>query len=115
MLATLGLYSVAVALVVSRTGEIAVRMAIGSPRERILRLILGQGLRPLAAGLVLAGLGLAAGLQIPAVRQTLLQGNPLEWPVGRRGRRAGVAGGVGVAAPGLAGQSAVPLRGAGSE
>jgi predicted permease len=75
-LASVGLYGVLSYLTMQRTGEIGVRMALGAKREEVLRLMLGDGLRPALYGLVL-GLGASAG----AVRliQSMLYGTrPLD-------------------------------------
>ena len=58
-LAVVGLYGMMSFSVGQRTREIGVRMALGAPADRILRLVLGQGSLQLAIG-VLLGLGLAA-------------------------------------------------------
>jgi predicted permease len=58
-LATLGLYGVMAYAVVQRRQEIGVRMAVGAPPARILRLVLQE-----SAGIILTGL--AAGLVIAA-------------------------------------------------
>ena len=54
-LAGIGLYSVLAANVSERRREIGLRSALGAPRERILTMVLGHGLR-------LTGLGVAIGL-----------------------------------------------------
>lgn len=53
MLASVGLYGVLSYLTAQRTGEIGVRMALGAQRERVLRLMLSDGLQPAFYGLVL--------------------------------------------------------------
>ena len=59
VLALVGLYGLMSFTVKQRTGEIGIRLAIGSPRNRILTLILSQGIRLTTYGLLI---GLAAAL-----------------------------------------------------
>jgi putative ABC transport system permease protein len=60
LLASVGLYGVLSYLTMQRTGEIGVRLALGAQREQVVRLMLGDGLRPALYGLVL-GLAVSAG------------------------------------------------------
>jgi predicted permease len=58
-LAVVGLYGVTAFSVRRRTQEIGVRMAMGAERTDVLRMVLRQGLMPVAIGMLL-GVGLAA-------------------------------------------------------
>jgi putative ABC transport system permease protein len=76
MLASVGLYGVLSYLTTQRTGEIGVRMALGAERGQVLRLVLGDGLRPALYGLVL---GLAASAGAVRLIQSMLYGTkPLD-------------------------------------
>jgi putative ABC transport system permease protein len=59
LLASIGLYAVLAHSVAARTVEIGIRMAIGADRRSILRLVVSDGLRLVAIGIVC---GLAAAL-----------------------------------------------------
>ena len=71
LLAMVGLFGVLSFLVAQRTTEIGVRIALGASRERILRQVLRDGLRPAVYGLVL---GLAASAGVARLIQSLLFG-----------------------------------------
>ncbi len=76
MLASIGLYGVLSYLTAQRTGEIGVRMALGAQRKQVVRLMLGDGLRPALYGLVL---GLAASAGAVRLIQSMLYGTrPLD-------------------------------------
>jgi ABC-type antimicrobial peptide transport system permease subunit len=64
LLAVLGIYSVIAFSVASRVQEMAIRMALGSQRSDIVRLILGSGTKLAIVGCVLglAGAAAASGL-----------------------------------------------------
>jgi hypothetical protein len=66
LLAILGIYSVITFSVASRVEEMAIRMALGSPRSRIIRLVLISGLK-------LAAIGCALGLAGSAAASTILR------------------------------------------
>jgi predicted permease len=59
VLALTGLVGVLLHVVASRTREIGIRIALGADRRRIRRLIVGQGLAPVIAGLLVGGFVMA--------------------------------------------------------
>ncbi|HTV15251.1 MAG TPA: FtsX-like permease family protein, partial [Acidobacteriaceae bacterium] len=69
LLASVGLYGVLSYLTTQRTAEIGVRMALGAQRPQVLRLMLGDGLRPALYGLML---GLAAAAAVVRLIQSML-------------------------------------------
>jgi predicted permease len=76
VLASVGLYGVLSYLTTQRTAEIGVRIALGAQRRQVLRLMLGDGLRPALYGLVL---GLAASVAaVKLVESMLYQTRPLD-------------------------------------
>jgi predicted permease len=82
-LAMLGLYGVVSHLVMARTRELGIRVALGASPARILRLVLVDGSRPVVAGL-------AAGLVLAAIARLLLQA-ATDAPGGPPGNPAAVA------------------------
>lgn len=71
LLAIIGLYGVISFLVVQRTQEIGVRLALGASRSNILRLFLLEGMRLIVLGVVL---GVGAALALSRLLQSLLFG-----------------------------------------
>jgi putative ABC transport system permease protein len=71
LLAAIGLYAVIAHAVSQRTKEIGVRMAIGAAPHDIRRLILREGMRPVALGLMI---GLTLSLAVNRILQSQLVG-----------------------------------------
>jgi len=71
LLAALGVYGVLSYSVSARMREIGVRVALGADASRVIRLILGEGLRLAAIG---AALGIVAALGVGRLLQGLLAG-----------------------------------------
>jgi predicted permease len=78
-LAAVGLYGVVSYLGTQRTGEIGIRIALGAPRNSVLRLMLLDGLWPAAVGLVI-GMSMGA-LAVRLIRTMLYGTNLLDWMV----------------------------------
>jgi predicted permease len=66
LLALVGIYGVIAYLVTRRRGEIGVRMALGASSSDVLRMVVGQGLRPVLAGTALGALGALAATRLLA-------------------------------------------------
>jgi predicted permease len=71
LLASIGIYGVMSYLVTQRTREIGIRLALGASGADILRLVVGNGARLVAAGIVI---GIAASFGLARLVQTLLFG-----------------------------------------
>jgi ABC-type antimicrobial peptide transport system permease subunit len=61
VLACMGVYGMVSFSVTQRTREIGIRMALGAAREDILRLAVGDGLRPILVGMLI-GIAVSAGV-----------------------------------------------------
>lgn len=71
ILAMVGLYGLLSFTVMQRTREIGIRVALGAQRGDILRLVLGQGIRAVLAGIAV---GVIAGLALTRLMASLLFG-----------------------------------------
>ncbi len=71
VLSAIGLYGVLASVVRERTAEIGVRMALGAAQGGIFKLVIGQGIRLAAVGLVL---GLIAAFGLTRAMKSLLVG-----------------------------------------
>ncbi len=69
VLASLGVYSVMAHLVTFRTSEIGLRMVLGASPDVVMRMVLGQGRRLTAIGIVI---GIAGALALSRVLQQTL-------------------------------------------
>lgn len=64
LLAMVGIYGVVSYLVTRRRAEIGVRMALGASSGDVVRLVVGQGLRPVLVGTVVGGLAAIAASRL---------------------------------------------------
>jgi putative ABC transport system permease protein len=71
LMAAIGIYGVLAVSVAQRTGEFGIRLSLGAQRADILRLVIGQGMRLVAIGLVI---GLTASLALSRLMKRLLFG-----------------------------------------
>jgi putative ABC transport system permease protein len=104
LLAAIGVYGVLSYSVSSRMREIGVRLALGADAPRVMRLVLGEGLRLATLG---AAIGIAASMAIARLAQGLLV-DVAAWDP----RLLGVAGVIMIAVATLA--AFVPARRAGA-
>ena len=78
MTASIGIYGVVAQSLAGRTGEIAVRMALGARREDVHRLVLREGMIPVGIGLVLGiATAVALGRSIASLLFEVRPGDPL--------------------------------------
>jgi predicted permease len=77
-LATIGIYGAVASTVAQRTAEIGVRMALGASTRDVLRLTIGQGMKPVLIGLAIGLAGVAAmGRLITAQLHEVSAHNPV--------------------------------------
>jgi putative ABC transport system permease protein len=76
-IAAVGIYGVLAYSVNQRTREIGLRMALGAPRARVLRLVIGEGMKVGVAGI---GAGLAAAFALSRALASLVFGVPVHDP-----------------------------------
>jgi putative ABC transport system permease protein len=77
ILAVVGLYGLISHMVLQRTREIGIRVALGAQRRDVLRMVLHQGIRATLAGV---GIGVVAGLALTRLLRSLLYGvTPGDW------------------------------------
>jgi predicted permease len=72
LLASMGIYGVVTYAVAQRTREVGIRMALGAHKKDILKLVVGQGMIPVAYGL-------AAGLVLAVVLMRVLTSSIVEF------------------------------------
>src|SRR5205807_1845930 len=109
VLAAVGIYSVLAYSVRQRVREIGIRMALGAPATRVVRMIIAEGMKPTLLGLAI---GVVAAAALGRVLATLVFG------VTARGAAtfiggSGVLGGVGLPAgpvPGFRATRGDPLQ-----
>jgi putative ABC transport system permease protein len=77
ILAVVGLYGLIAHMVLQRSREIGIRVALGAQRRDIMRMVLRQGIRPTLAGVAI---GVLAGLGLTRLLSSLLYGvTPRDW------------------------------------
>jgi putative ABC transport system permease protein len=76
VLSSVGIYGVVSSFVGQRTPEIGVRVALGASRAQVIRIVLGQSLVPVGAGLVVGLVGAVALGQL--VEELLFEVSPLD-------------------------------------
>jgi putative ABC transport system permease protein len=70
-LAALGIYGVLAYFVSQRSRELGIRLALGAKPQVLFRMVVGQGMRPVAVG---AAIGLAGAVALTTLMRSLLFG-----------------------------------------
>jgi putative ABC transport system permease protein len=78
LIAAIGIYGVLAYSVNQRTREIGLRMALGAPRGRVLRLIVGEGM---VVGAIGIGAGIAGALAFSRALASLVFDVPVRDPL----------------------------------
>jgi putative ABC transport system permease protein len=78
LLAAMGIYGVMAYLVVERTREIGIRMALGAQRREVLKMVLGSGTKLALIGI---GIGIVVGVGLAHFLSSMLFGIPPTDPV----------------------------------
>jgi putative ABC transport system permease protein len=71
LLAALGIYGVLAYFVSQRSRELGIRLALGARPAALFRMVIGQGMRPVAVG---SAIGLAGAVAVTTLMQSLLFG-----------------------------------------
>jgi len=71
LLACLGIYGVISYIAVQRTHEIGIRMALGAEKGDVLKMIIGEGIRPTLAGVAI---GIFGALRLTRLLSSILYG-----------------------------------------
>jgi putative ABC transport system permease protein len=71
LLAALGIYGVLAYFVSQRSRELGIRLALGAKPAALFRMVVGQGMRPVAAG---SAIGLAGAVAVTRLMESLLFG-----------------------------------------
>lgn len=77
LIAAIGIYAVLAYSVTQRTREIGLRLALGAERGRVLRLVVGEGMK---LGLIGIACGLLVSLAVGRVMSSLVYGVPIHDP-----------------------------------
>jgi predicted permease len=77
-LTAIGVFAVVAGLVVARTRELGVRLALGADSDALVRLILWEAIRPVSIGVVLGVCGVVWAASLPLVQSAGMEPSRLE-------------------------------------